>query len=231
MTKVHEVNQQSYKPEGTIATMWQDTNYKTFTDDLARMTLFSSQRGRNLHYLSSPVSYHELGRKHIVDNFLGDWVLMLDTDHSFSPDILERMLLLQKKTNIPVLSAIYQFKAPPHSPVASVWTPDGKLVPVLDWDREKEVMEVGVVGAGCLLVQRWVFLEIISKLREDPFGIRPGLSEDYSFCKRCKELEIPIYLALQIECHHVVRSVLSVQDYRPNIKTQSFEIESGNIVK
>lgn len=219
------------KFKGSVATMWQDTNYKTFTDDLARMLLFSQHQLGPLHYTTSPVSYHELARKHIVDTFLGDWVLMLDTDHSFSPDLLIRMLALKKKYKCRVLSAIYQYKHPPHGPVAGFWREDGKPTPLIDWDRRGDIVDVGTVGAGCLLVDRSVFNEIKTKLNEDPFAIRLGLSEDYSFCERCKELDIPISLALQIECHHLVRSPLSIRDYvAPPSDTKLTTVDKGSIV-
>lgn len=215
---------------GAVGTMWQDTNYKTFTDDLARMLLFSQTHLGPLHYTSAPVSYHEMARKHLVDTFLGDWILMLDTDHSFSPDILLRMLDLKTKYKTRVLSAIYQYKHPPHSPVAGLWRPDGKPTPLIDWDRRGDIVDVGTVGAGCLLIDRSVFDEIKKKLKEDPFQLRAGLSEDYSFCDRCRELEIPVSLALQIECHHVVRSVLSIQDYHPKSEATFSNVQNGKII-
>jgi len=218
-----------YKPVGTIATMWQDTVYKSFTDDLAKLLLFSQNQIGPLHYVTANVSYHELARKQIVDSFLGDWVLMLDTDHAFHPDLLTRMLALKEKYQTPVLSAIYQFKHPPHSPVATLWREDGKLAPLIDWDRSGEVVDVGAVGAGCLLVDRKVFDEIKRKLKEDPFGIRLGLSEDYSFCQRCRDLKIPVSLALQIECHHVIRTALSIKDYVNTEESVNIKVSEGKI--
>jgi len=221
----------SYRPEGTIAPMWADNNYKSFTDCLSRLLLFSQQQLGALHYTTATVSYHELGRKQLVDSFLGDWVLMLDTDHAFSPDLLVRMLALKKKYNYRVLSAIYQYKHPPHGPVANLWTPEGKLSPLINWPRDGEVLDIGACGAGCLLIDRSVLDEIKRKLKEDPFAIRLGLSEDFSFCQRCKELEIPIGLATQIECHHIIRTNLSIQDYQPDLSdVKTVNLAGGSII-
>lgn len=217
---------------GCIAPMWADNCYKTFVDSLARMVAFSSNHLGPLHYTTATVSYHELGRKQIVDSFLGDWVLMLDTDHAFSPDLLVRMLALKKKYDCRVLSAMYQYKHPPHGPVANIWTADGKLSPLVNWDRAADIVEVGAVGAGCLLVDRSVFDEIRRKLKEDPFQIRLGLSEDFSFCQRCKELDIPVNLALQIECHHTIKSNLFIRDYvpPPQEDMETVTLEKGTII-
>jgi RecA/RadA recombinase len=212
-----------------IGVMWGDAIFKSFNDDLARMLLFSQEKIGPLHYTTATVSYHELGRKQLVDSMLGDWILMLDTDHSFAPDLLVRMLDLKKRTGARVLSGIYQYKAPPHAPVATVWREDGTLAPLIDWDRRAEIVEVGTVGAGCLLIDKSVITEIKKKLKEDPFGIRPGLSEDYSFCQRCRDLNIPIHLALQIECHHVIRSVLSIRDYVNTQETITVNVAEGKI--
>jgi GT2 family glycosyltransferase len=157
---------------------------------------------------------------------------MLDTDHSFSPDLLMRLLAAKEKYNSRVISAIYQYKHPPHSPVANFWTENNKLMPLINWDREAEVIQVGSCGAGCMLIDRSVFDEIKLKLGEDPFQIRQGLSEDYSFCLRCKELNIDIDLALKIECHHVIRTPLSIQDYIPQEKDlRTVELSNGTIVE
>ena len=219
-----------FDPVGTVAPMWADNVYKSFTDCLSRLLLFSQNQLGQLHYTTATVSYHELGRRQIVDSFLGDWVLMLDTDHAFSPDLLVRMLELKQKYKYRVLSAIYQYKHPPHGPVANLWTPEGKLSPLADWDRSGEIMDIGAVGAGCLLVDRDVFTEIKTKLKEDPFAIRLGLSEDFSFCQRCKELNIPIGLATHIECHHVIRTNLSIQDYVAPKGLKTVDLENGTIV-
>jgi len=44
----------------------------------------------------------------------------------------------------------------------------------------------------------------------------PGLSEDYSFCWRCKEMGVPVLLAPQVECHHLITVPLYTSDYAPS---------------
>jgi GT2 family glycosyltransferase len=94
-----------------------------------------------------------------------------------------------------------------------------------------ETLEVGAVGAGALLVKRNVFQRIKKELGEAPFQITEGLSEDYSFCRRCRILGIPITLALNVEAHHVTRNVLSVVDYRAQGELKEVQSRGGAILE
>jgi len=202
---------------GSVGRMWSDVMYAQTADSIAEMLQFSQMTlcgpGEMILFNKALVSYHELGRNQLVEEMEGDWLLQVDTDHIFAPDLLTRLLAIQKKHNAPVVSAIYQYKHPPHSPVMSMWTGDKVLTPVKDWDRDKEVLEVGACGAGALLVRKEVFTRIKNELHEAPFQITEGLSEDFSFCRRCRLLGIPVTVATKVEAHHLIRSVLSVDDY------------------
>jgi GT2 family glycosyltransferase len=214
--------------------MWADSVSSRFFDSYANLITYENsklKRGEYIHYARATASWHELGRNQIVKDMQGDWLLMLDTDHVFAPDLLERLARLKKKHKAQVISAIYQYKAPPHGPVANIWTAQEKLLPILEWDRSAEILQVGAVGAGCLLIDREVFLRIGRELGQNPFDILPGLSEDYSFCLRCKKLGIPILLATQVQCHHMIPSVLDVRDYRtqPDEKLYSATVENGMV--
>ena len=218
---------------GTVGRMWADSIYANSSDSITELMQFSQmtlcRSGEMILFNKAAASYHELGRNQLVEEMEGDWLLQLDTDHSFKPDLLVRLLTLQKRLNAPVVSAIYQFKHPPHSPVAGVWTGDKTLTPLMDWDRSADAVEVGAVGAGALLVQKGVFNRIKMELGEAPFNITEGLSEDYSFCRRCRKLGIPIILAPQIESHHVTRNVLSVVDYRASGELREISVDKGGI--
>lgn len=213
--------------------MYSDVMYAQTADSIAELLQFSQIKlckpDEMILFNKGAVSYHELGRNQLVEEAEGDWLLQLDTDHVFAPDLLVRMLDLQGRLNAPVVSAIYQFKHPPHSPVAGVWTSDKTLTPLLDWDRDADAVEVGAVGAGALLVKRSVFKRIKTELGEAPFQITEGLSEDYSFCRRCRKLGIPIILTPKIESHHLIRSVLSVEDYRPKGEMKEVKIQNGEV--
>ena len=193
--------------------------YSSFTDSLVELIQFSEKnlcgKDEMILYNKANVSWHEMGRNQLVEEMEGDWLLQLDTDHVFAPDMLVRLLELKKKYDYPVISGCYMYKHPPHGPVAGIWQGDKSLSPILDWDRTQEVIPVGAVGAGALLVDRKVFAKIKRELGEAPFTITEGLSEDYSFCRRCRILGIPVGLAVNVQCHHTIRTVLDLEDYTP----------------
>jgi hypothetical protein len=204
---------------GTVAKMFDKHPSDYFTTSWDNMLEYSQKYickpGELIHRTKASVSWHEAGRNEIVEKAKGEWVLMLDTDHSFAPDLLDRLLFLKQKYNCRVISGIYQYKFPPHAPVVNLWGPNDEVIPVLDWPRDLDIIEVGTIGAGCLLVDREVYREIQRHFHTNPFSIIQGLSEDYSFCRRCKELGIKIHVAPKVECHHMIETVLSVKDYKP----------------
>ena len=222
------------KVVGTIARMWADNVSSKFLDSLVKLAIyeqFKLKSGKYIHYTKASVSWHELGRNEIVDNAMGDWLFMLDTDHVFAPDLLERLFRLKRKVKAQIINGSYQYKAPPHNPVANVWrnAGDGKLsvIPITNWDRNAQIIQIGSCGSGCLLVDRPVLTRMMKELNANPFTIIPGLSEDYSFCYRAKQLGIPVWWAPHVECHHVIPTVLSLRDYRGEGEFQ--KIEAGMV--
>lgn len=206
------------KAIGTVGIMWSDMVSSQFMHALMQMLVYSQANlckpGEFIHVNWARASYHELGRNQLVDEMEGDWLLQLDTDHVFGPDLLERLLFYKNREKASVISGIYCYKMPPYGPVANVWGPDGRVIPIGAWHPDTEVLQVGPVGGGCLLVDRKVFDAIKHGMNQAPFHIIPGLSEDYSFCKRCKDLNIPVHLAMKVESHHLApRHVIYVSDY------------------
>lgn len=203
--------------------MWADSIPSQFTDALVNMLQYSQQtlcsQDEYIYYDYARISYHESGRNTLAADFVGDWLLQLDTDHAFAPDLLERLLLAKSSVSARVISGIYGYKVSPHSPVAHQWNKpddpnDYTFTALTHWDRTKNIIEIGPCGGGCLLVDRSVFDEIEQKLGQQPFSIIPGLSEDYSFFLRCKLCGIKTYLATRVQAHHLApRHFLSVDDY------------------
>lgn len=133
-------------------------------------------------------------------------VLMYDSDVIAPPDTIPRLLARDK----PIISGMYCRRSPPHGvPVA---IKNGQW---LTGFRPGDVVEVDVVGAGCLLIRRDV-LENLKPARpgkhwfswqvdipgEVPAG--EAMSEDFVFCLQArKQLGIPILLDTSVVCRHV----------------------------
>lgn len=173
------------------------------------------QPGTYIHYERSTYSDHAPARNALANRFLGDWLIQLDTDHTFDPDIVARLVNYADRLEIDVLSAIYQMKNQPHVPVLYQWIGSEDmpgLQPMAQWDRQLKVVQVGSAGAGCLFVRRRIFDRITKELKEQPFDRIGAYSEDHSFFLRLKQLNIPAYAALQVECNHLRVTPITLND-------------------
>ncbi len=200
--------------------MFNDNICRENVDSLVQMVAFTQRTlcgpDEFINYNWAPMSYHQLARDYLAENSLGQALFQVDGDHVFAPDLLVRLWRAKQRNNSRVISGMYMYKTPPHGPVANLRKPDGGTEALLTWDPTQEVIPVGHVGGGCLLIDTSVFNEIGRKMNsESPFGDIPGLSEDYAFCERCYRLGIPVHLAPNIESHHLApRHALHVGDWQ-----------------
>ena len=226
---------------GTVALMSGIHSVETmFMKSYAQMIQYNQEflcdQGETVHYLYANFSEHASARNYLADNMMGDWVLMLDCDHAYSPRLLTRMLRLMYKHNIPVLSGLYQFRHKPYPPV--IFT-DGETkenpfnlldFSRKDFPREDDLIRVASSGAGCLLIKKEVFQKIKEAIKERPFSHRPPFSEDHSFFLRLKELNIPVHVAPWIECHHIHHIKLKIDDYdnmdQEHLKKREVDIQT-----
>lgn len=177
-------------------------------------TEYLCKPGEIIHYAKATVSFHSFARNSIVEQMIGDWLLMLDTDHAFEPDLACRMVNAMNKYNVDVLGATYCHRTPPNSPVLYQWNKDKTgLEPIGDWDDRVEAFEVGSMGAGALLVKKSVYNLIRNELKEAPFEIIPPFGEDHSFFKRLDKLGIKAYAMPKIESPHLDIKVLEIAGF------------------
>ena len=165
-------------------------------------------------YLRATHGDQAFGRNELAQKFVGDWLLMLDTDMSFAPDIFKVMVDIANVHNIDILSGVYCKKEPPYSPVAFKYI-DEKFYP-LDLATMSEIpplLPIEAAGGGCLLTNRSVFDRIKNELNEEPFTVSSPYPEDLSFFKRVLKLGIQPYLATDIQCGHFMLKELTFQDY------------------
>lgn len=166
-----------------------------------------------IHYARARASDHAPARNQLASSMLGDWLIQFDCDHTFECDVAHRLVRLADEAGVDVVSALYQFKHDPHSPVAFHYDERGSR-PISSWSQEAKLIEIGATGAGCLFVRRSVFDRIAAECTDQPFTRFVGWSEDHSFFRRCHELGIKTYLAPKIECHHLIVRPVTLEDYQ-----------------
>lgn len=155
-----------------------------------------------------------------------EWVFMLDSDVIPPHDAVARLL----SHNQPIVSGVYARRSPPHG------------LPVMQrtegWGRSwvsslppRGLIEVEVVGAGCLLIHRSVLEKLppiapgkhwfhwgIELAGEAAQGrIDPGYcqSEDFSFNHHCRKHGYRVLVDCSVRCRHVGLAEADVGSFKP----------------
>lgn len=174
-------------------------------------TEYFCDKGEIVHYDHATVSFHSFARNCLVDRMMGDWLLMLDTDHAFEPDLCARMLWHMDQAEVDVLTGLYLYNSEPYYPKLYTKEEGGYIG---GWDKDAVLFQVDSAGAGCLMVRRMVYDRIRDELEESPFDIIPPFSEDLSFFERLSTLEIKAYCAPNIESYHLQTREVGLVEYQ-----------------
>lgn len=136
-----------------------------------------------------------------------DYILWLDSDMTFPPETLERMMkVLDEHDDIDILSGLYFRRAAPFTPVA---------FDVLEMDEKGElkfenmdevpdgIKEVAGCGFGAVLMKTDCLFDIAGK--EGPVWFSPlaNVGEDCAFCMRARKYGYKICLDPSIEFGHM----------------------------
>lgn len=140
-----------------------------------------------------------------------DYVFFLDDDVCVPPDVILRLMAHR----LPIVSGLYIRRSPPIFPVMIRNTPSGK-----QWVTSFQVpslIEVDMVGAGCLLIHR----SVLEKLpwinppkhhwfewRSNAHNLRDSdrTSEDFSFCLHAKQHGFKTIVDTSLQCRHLGHS-------------------------
>lgn len=144
-----------------------------------------------------------------------DWLFSLDSDVIPPRDTILKLM----SRNSLVISGVYHRRSPPHG--IPVMLKNGQWLTQLP---QNQVIDVDLVGAGCLLIHRsvlerlppqrgeagkhWFDWRVDCAQLKRPDGSlvwQPGecLSEDFTFCLHCRRHGIPIRVDTSIQCRHV----------------------------
>lgn len=138
------------------------------------------------------------------------WCMFLDDDVIPPGDVFFRLAA----HNQDIVSGLYYRRQEPICPVAMTIDAQGQPQWVTSWSPPNSMLEVDLVGAGCLLIHRRVlermpppwFVWEIGKAKDAP-SVTPGsggaMSEDFAFCMRAKRAGFKVHLDTSIRCEHV----------------------------
>lgn len=142
-----------------------------------------------------------------------DYVLWLDSDMIFPPDVLKRMLEDRDKGDI--ITGIYYRRVSPFKPVLfSKLSIDDKGCYWEGYDDypTDRLFDIEGCGFGCVLTPTNVFLNVIAKF-DNMFAPIGGVGEDLSFCWRARECGYKIIADPRIQCGHVGHFTIDKQFY------------------
>ena len=144
-----------------------------------------------------------------------DYVLWLDSDMVFTPDLLERMLERLQKDKLDFLTGLYFRRVRPFSPV--LFDRLEMVGNVCNWSEFKDIpdepFQVGGCGFGCVLMDTGVFLDVQSRFG-NMFAPIGNTGEDLAFCWRARECGYKIICDPSITCGHVSHIVINQEFYR-----------------
>lgn len=202
-------------PVGTISYMGGVfATPEEFTFSLSQMCLFNERFGlAGCHYNRPTTSLHDEARNWMVDNMRGDWLLMLDTDHVFRPDIALRLVHRSYTFDLDVVSGFYQYKTWPHAPLIFAWGENVEGVKsITDWHPKHPLFSIDAAGGGCLLVRKSAFVLIIKTLGEKPFDRFDKWGEDLAFFQRLKRVGLRAWCDSRVRCHHINKRPVDMDD-------------------
>lgn len=140
-----------------------------------------------------------------------DYILWLDSDMTFKPDTLLK-LLADAETGKDYVSGLCFMRSIPTLPVISK---------KITWERNEEtriithgsetykdypqnqVFEIAGSGLACCLMKTQLIAEIAESFGVSPFQPMPMLSEDYSFCWRMGKLGKKMWCDSSVKCGHI----------------------------
>jgi hypothetical protein len=199
---------------------WAWTQIIQFTFE--HLELFCDRERQTIYVPHGAKSGQYFTRNWLSEAMLGDWLLSIDTDHTFEPDLLYRMLRVFNDPQFPidVMVGVYQYRGKPYNPVLYHYDADfGKYRHIIAQSTTEplQIAQVGAGGAGHLLVRKCIFDRIRNELDEKPFNPFGIWGEDFAFFERLRMLKIPVWCAPDIQSYHLRVEETRMEDFDPRL--------------
>lgn len=151
-----------------------------------------------------------------------DYVLWLDSDMMFEPNLLVKMMNTLKENNLDILSGVYYRRVKPFSPVLFSKLSIDEDTYFCEHENlnaypEDKLFEVEGIGFGCVLMSTDVLLEVGIKYKDwfSPIG---KVGEDLSFCWRARQMGYKIFVDPKIQLGHCSHNIITKSFYDAYLK-------------
>jgi len=167
-----------------------------------------------------------------------EWLLQVDADMTFQPDLVSRLMEVADRDEVPILGGLCFAgghaggRAYP-TIYEEILDEDGDVCvqPVADYPRNR-LVKCGATGGACLLVHRTVY-ERMMQAHPKGYGTRPDgaknfypwfvegvtdpkgrpLGEDVVFCRKARGMGIPTHVDTSIKLGHVKTYILDEDEW------------------
>lgn len=150
-----------------------------------------------------------------------DYVLWLDSDMMFEPELLEKMMATLEEHDLDILTGIYYRRRHPFSPVLmkKLSIAENNFCEYENFNAYPEdgIFEVEGIGFGCVLMKSDVLMDIKATYNDwfSPFG---RVGEDLSFCWRARQTGHKIYADPSIQLGHCGQQIITKEFYEAFMK-------------
>lgn len=191
-----------------------------YTETLFDQSLDRLKPVGSINIVRLPGSLVDVARNRLIATAIeekADYILWIDSDMVFEPDVLEKLMKDIQEHDCDVVSSICFVKQAPFRPVIyskirlGAGTDENIAEEYLDYPKDS-LFEVDACGFGCVLMKTSV-AETMLGAAYPCFSRIKGFGEDISFCVRAKQLGFKIYCDSRVKVGHITRAVVDENTY------------------
>jgi hypothetical protein len=145
-------------------------------------------------------------RNQIAASFTGDWLLMIDDDHAFTPDLARRLLRHFADDRVDIVVPLVLNRGYPHHPMIGFEsgrpTHPVRIAALTD---ETGLMRVDYAPTSAILFRRRVFERVPGPRW---FERNPRLGHDYHFCAKARKHGCRLFCDLDTRIGHLTATII-----------------------
>jgi len=190
----------------------------SYADSVLPQITQIAQRGAD--FIWSEYSPVAISRNKAAIQLLGTeftHVLMLDLDHVHPADIVERLAKWAIiYPDIQVVGGLNYGRRPPYNPCIGIKNDKGEFTFPTKFEKGK-LLEVDMLGTGCILINRTVFEDLTPPWFENDFSMwETGYyaGEDTVFSRRCREAGIRLFCDPDVTSPHIDYHTVKEETWR-----------------
>lgn len=184
---------------------------------------------------------HERVARWFVEETTADYLLVLEQDHRYPPNLLARVA----EYEAPVVGALYYTRREPYWPVALVPRPehlgregiwegrwdDVELTPLWpsledQYRRERGLCRVSAVGMGCMAIRRDVLEDAPKNAPyfSNHFEFGKHWTDDVWFCCEAQQRGYEVFVDTAVELPHMGLRDVDYRTHRTHLERRAMEL-------